>query len=118
MDINQQLRQEWATACGFVLLEDDRLTAAVREWENLRDDQFGDEDMPGLAGAYPVTVTGDDDPTNPMIAVIGMCVKHPGRKTWAVVWGQVINMETAYWFPVDTIDEALKTVQNGIKSLS
>ena len=115
MDINQQLRRELATGLDIEVLESNELAKAVVAWEKLRDSAYETlDDMPTLFGAYQILEGRKDDPANPMIEVIGMCVKNPGRKTWAVAFGEEFDFQATYWFPVDSVEDALKIVEQNV----
>lgn len=117
MGIDEQLRNELAATLGIIIivgLHDSDLGKALTKWEKLRDDAEAVSNVnetPTLEGAFTIMHNHDSDLLCTMMEVVGMCVKHPDRKTWFIGTGECLDLAVFYWFPTDSIEEATALVK-------
>ena len=119
MDSGQKTRIDLASSAGIIILEDDNLSKVIVSWETLCNKVFEAlGKVPVLEDAYQILEDRTDDPAFAMIQIIGMCLKHPGHKTWAMAFGGegefMGGVKAIYWIPVKDTDEAIRLVKRNI----
>jgi len=106
--------QERVTALGLEIIDSPTLTKLLEKLSEMEDEQDDPTGSPGYGDC--VIAYGDSDVFEQVVDVLGMCLKHPGRKTWIVADFEASGNTLTAIFAEDSVRAATKRLRASIEA--